>query len=89
MKKAEFVGLVAEQLGKTKKETGEILDVVFGTIEKALVEHGEVPLGDLGKFIVKEQAGRTGRNPQTGEPIDIPARNVVKYKASKHAKELV
>lgn len=89
MKKAEFVKLVAEKLGTSQKEASVVLEEVFGAVEEALVEHGEVPVGNLGKFVVTERSERNGVNPKTGESLVIPATNVVKFKASKHIKEAV
>lgn len=89
MKKAEFVKLVAEALEVSQKDASDTLDKVFGVIEDSLVEHGEVPLGNLGKLVVNERAERNGRNPASGEAIVIPSAKVPKFKASKHLKETV
>lgn len=89
MKKAEFVKLVAGKLEVSQKDASEILDVVFGAVEEALVEHGEIAVGNLGKLQVVEKAARTARNPKSGETIEVPAKNAPKFKASKHLKEAV
>jgi DNA-binding protein HU-beta len=89
MNKKEFVKAIAESFEVSQKEAGELLDKVFQLIEDNLVEHGEVPLGDLGKLSVVERAGRKGVNPQTKEEIYIQPTNAPKFKPSKHLKELV
>ncbi len=89
MKKDELITATAEKLGTTKKEARATLEQVFEVIEDALVSGKKVPMGNLGKLEVRERAERNGVNPSTGEKMVIPASNVVKYKASKYAKELV
>lgn len=89
MKKQEFIKAVAQHLDTTQVESRTTLEGVFAVIEEALVEGKKVPLGDLGRLSTVERAARKGRNPQTGEEIEIPARKAVKYTASKHAKEVV
>lgn len=89
MKKAEFIKAVAEKLETTQVDARATLDSVFEAIEDALVEGKKVPLGDLGRLEVRERPARKARNPQTQEVIDVPARNAIAYKASKHARELV
>lgn len=89
MKKQEFINAVAEKLEITKKDAKETVEGVFEVVEDTLVEGKKVPLGNLGRFEVTERSARKGRNPQTGEEIQIPARNAVVYKASQYAKDLV
>lgn len=89
MKTQEFRKAVAEKLEVTQVEARSTLDGVFEVIEDILVEGKRVPLGDLGRLEVRERPARKARNPQTQEVIDVPARNVVAYKASKHSRELV
>ena len=61
----------------TNKELEPFIDDVFFAIEEALLEGNDVPVGNIGTFKVKDVAGRTGRNPKTGEPIEIkPTRKV-------------
>jgi DNA-binding protein HU-beta len=89
MKKADFIKFAAERLETTGKEATETLDKVFSIVEEALVEFGEVPVGDLGKLVVVGKDARIARNPSTGESIEVPAKNVPKFKPSKHLKEAV
>lgn len=67
----------------TKKEAAQILDAVVCAITKGLFEEGEVSLPGLGKLKTAARAARTGRNPQTGAEIEIPARTTVKFSTSK------
>lgn len=61
----------------TNKELEPFIDDVFFAIEEALLEGNDVPVGNIGTFKVKDVAERTGRNPKTGEPIEIkPTRKV-------------
>lgn len=86
--KKELVAKVAETVG-TKKAAAEAIEAVFAAIEGALIEGEKVQLIGFGGFEVKERAARTGRNPQTGEEIAIPAAKTVRFKAGKALKEAV
>lgn len=70
-------------------EAIKVLDKVAEVIAAAVKSGEEVTLGNLGKFVVAERAARKGRNPQTGEVIDIPACKAVKFKPSAAAKKMV
>jgi len=89
MKKQEFINAIAEKLEVTKTEARQILDGVFESAEDALVSGKRVPLGNLGRLEVRERAARKARNPQTGEEIQVPARQVIAYKTSKYGRDLV
>jgi len=89
MNKTEFVDVVAEKAGMTKKETKVVVESVLEAIQEAVGEQKDVNLTPLGKFKVTERAARKGRNPQTGEEIQIPAKLAVKFSPSKQFKESV
>lgn len=94
MKKAEFnkgVQEVLEGLGLevNHKKATDVSDGIFELVVNYLTQGEEVPVGALGKFTTSERAARTARNIQTGEPIDVPAKTVPKFKPSKHLKETV
>lgn len=93
VRKNEFITAVAEKVdGLTKKDTAIILDAVSEAITECLVAGGEgekLNLPGIGSFEVRERAGRTGRNPQTGEAIEIPSKLYVKFKASKAFKDAI
>ncbi len=78
MTKQGLVEALAKVVG-TKKLAGEVVDVFLQTITKALKKGEEVVITGFGSFKVVRRKSRTGRNPQTGETIKIPARKVVKF----------
>lgn len=80
--KADIVESIHRQVGFSKKDSSEIIEKIFEAIKKSL-ERGEyVKLSGFGKFEVKQKHKRRGRNPQTGEEIEITARKVLSFKAS-------
>lgn len=79
MTKAEFTVEVARRLDATKKEAGCICWQVFDALIEAVACNGGMNWPGLGKFERVERAARKGRNPQTGETIDIAAKNAVKF----------
>ena len=84
MNKKDLVTLFAEN-GKfaTKAEAERKLDALLGSFEEVLVKGEEINFVGWGKFEVAEKAAKKGRNPKTGEEIQIPAKKVVKFKAGK------
>ncbi|AXY25845.1 DNA-binding protein [Suicoccus acidiformans] len=87
--KAELVERVAEKTNLTKKDATSAVEAVFETIEEALADGERVQVIGFGTFEVRERAARKGRNPQTGDEIDIPATKVPAFKAGKSLKEAV
>lgn len=87
--KAEFIAEVAIRLAVTKKEAERICDQVFDVLIDAVASTGDVSWPGLGKFERVERAARKGRNPRTGETIDIPAKSAVAFTPSKAFKERV
>lgn len=86
--KTELVQAVVET-GLTKKDATKAVDAVFNAIQDALVKGEKVQLIGFGNFEVRERAARKGRNPQTGEEIEIPATKVPAFKPGKQLKEAV
>ncbi len=84
--KAELVDVVSE-LGITKKQAAVAVDTVFDTIKAALKEGTQVSVVGFGTFLVKEKRPRKGRNPRTGESIDIPAKSQPFFRAGNILKE--
>lgn len=84
MTKAELVEMVHEQAGEglSRKTTVDVLEAVFATMGKSLVEDGRFAVPGFGTFTVKARKARKGRNPRTGEEIDIPASKTVGFKVS-------
>jgi DNA-binding protein HU-beta len=89
MTKSEMLQALAEKLGKTRKEVGEMLDAIAGLAYAETKKSGEFTLPGLGKLVKKHRAERMGRNPATGESIKIPAKVVVKFRVAKAAKEAI
>ncbi|MBV7508862.1 HU family DNA-binding protein [Bacillus sp. sid0103] len=89
MNKAELVNAVATQSELTKKDATKAVDVLFETISHTLAKEEKIQLIGFGTFEVRERAARTGRNPQTGEEIQISASKIPAFKAGKELKEAV
>ena len=89
MNKAELISRMAEVEGTTKKAAGEQVDAILAVITEALANGDEVSLTGFGKFSVTERAAREGRNPQTGEAIQIAASKSPKFKAGKALKDMI
>jgi DNA-binding protein HU-beta len=89
LNKTELVNAVATQAGLTKKDASTAVDVLFETIMNKLSKDEKVQLIGFGTFEVRERSARTGRNPQTGEEIQIPASKVPAFKPGKELKDAV
>ncbi len=89
MNKSELVAKVAEKASLTKKDAEKAVSAIFSSIEEALVEGDKVQMIGFGTFEVKDRAARTGRNPQTGKEIEIPASKNPVFKAGKALKDAV
>jgi len=89
MNKAELISAVAASADLSKASAGRALDAMVETIGRSLKDGDQVVLAGFGTFSVKDRAARTGRNPQTGEPIEIKAARMPGFKAGKALKEAV
>ena len=89
MKKVELVEAVAEKAGLTKADATRAIDALFETITETLAKGDKVPVVGFGTFAVSKRAAREGRNPRTGAPVTIAARNAVSFKAGSALKEAV
>jgi len=88
--KTDLVDKVSKSTNATKTEVAETLDAIMETIKQAIKEGEKVTLIGFGTFSVTDRKARKGRNPKTGEPIDIPASKVPKFSPSEtFKKELV
>lgn len=80
--KAELIESIYERIGFSKKEASDIVELVFDIL-KATLEKGEkIKISGFGNFVVRQKRPRIGRNPQTGEEIEITARKVLTFKPS-------
>ena len=81
MNKAELIDAIAAEAKLTKADSKKALDAFIKATTQSLKKGGRVALVGFGSFAVAKRSARTGRNPQTGKPINIKAKNVVKFKA--------
>ncbi len=89
MNKEELVQEVAKKANVTQKDAAEILGALIDTIEKSVAKGKKITLVGFGTFERRERAARTGRNPQTGKELKIPARKVPAFTAGKKFKTIV
>ncbi|BAU57220.1 HU family DNA-binding protein [Halorhodospira halochloris] len=89
MNKSELIEAVADSADLSKAAASRAVDAMVESITDALKEGDQVTLVGFGTFSVRERAARTGRNPQTGETIEIPASKVPGFKPGKALKDAV
>jgi DNA-binding protein HU-beta len=89
MNKTELVKAVSAQAELTLKDAGSAVDALFETITNTLAKEEKIQLIGFGTFEVRERAARKGRNPQTGEEIEIAASKVPAFKPGKELKDAV
>lgn len=87
--KATLVDVVHEHVGGSKAAAERAVEGIIETITNTLKEGGEVSISGLGIFSAKMRAARTARNPKTGEPVQVPAMRVPKFRAAKALKDAV
>lgn len=89
MTKADLIENVYQKIGFSKKESAEIVEMVFDTIKDTLEKGEKIKISGFGNFVVREKKSRVGRNPQTGQEIEISARKVLTFKPSQVLKNLL
>ena len=89
MNRTELINAIAEETGTDSKQAKTFLEGFTRIVENEMKKEGEVPLAGLGKFRVTKRQARVGRNPATGQPIQIPAKTVVKFTVAKALKDLI
>lgn len=82
MTKADIIEQIYEKVGFSKKESSEIVELVFDTIKTTLEKGEKIKISGFGNFVVRSKHSRTGRNPQTGEAIQIASRKVLTFRPS-------
>ncbi len=87
--KAQLADLLFEQIGLNKRESKDMIDAFFDLIVDNLVDGDDVKLSGFGNFQIRTKAARPGRNPRTGEVMQILARRVVTFHASQKLKEQI
>ncbi len=86
MTKADLVDRIFEKIGLSKKEALEIIEILFDTMKQTFVEGESVKISGFGTFNVRQKMARRGRNPKTGDDLEITPRKVVTFKASNQLK---
>ena len=89
MTKADLVANIAAGSNLSKADAERALKAFLDNVTKALKDSGKLTLTGFGTFMVANRAARTGRNPQTGKPIKIPAGKTIRFKAGKALKEAI
>jgi integration host factor subunit alpha len=85
--KADIVERVYKEAGFSKKEAADLVDLVFKVVKETLSKGEKVKISGFGNFSIRDKATRVGRNPQTGDAMDISARRVLTFKPSQVLKE--
>ncbi len=89
MTKAELVDEVARVVGLTKKQAETIVNIVFDSIVDSLRAGQKIELRGFGSFRLRSRKSRTGRNPKTGEKVEVPSKKIPYFKPGKELKELI
>ncbi len=89
MTKADIVDSLANEFELSKRQVGEMVDMILDEITAALKAGDKVQLIPFGSFVIRDRKARTGRNPQTGETLKIAARRVPAFSAGKGLKDAV
>ena len=89
MTKAELVDEVAHAVQLTKKQAETIVNIVFDSIVESLRAGQKIELRGFGSFRLRSRKSRTGRNPKTGEKVDVPSKKIPYFKPGKELKELI
>ncbi len=89
MNKAQFIAALAPHFDNNKKEAARSVDIVFDTIIRTISKGEDVMINDFGKFKKVDRAARKGRNPFTGETIQIKASKKVRFLPAKSLKEVI
>jgi integration host factor subunit beta len=89
MTKADLVEEVSRVTELTRKDSEVIVDTLFDSVIKALKEGDKLEVRGFGSFRVRQRNARVGRNPKTGEKVEVPAKRVPYFKPSKELKDLI
>ena len=87
--KTDLINRIAEKANLTKRASTETLEATLEAIKELTIKDGKLQLIGFGNFEIKERSARKGRNPQTGDTIEIPASKTFSFKAGKTLKEAV
>jgi integration host factor subunit alpha len=82
MTKVDIVESIYEKVGFSKKEVAKIVEYIFDIIKESLVNEDKIKISGFGNFVIRKKRSRRGRNPQTGDDIEITARRILTFKPS-------
>ncbi|MCW5976521.1 MAG: integration host factor subunit beta [Bryobacteraceae bacterium] len=89
MTKAELIEEVSRVVEMTRKDSEVIVEAIFDSIVRALHTGDKIEIRGFGSFRTRDRQGRVGRNPKTGERVEVPAKRIPYFKPSKELKDLV
>lgn len=89
MTKADLVERVAKEADMTKKDAEQLVEIIFDSIITSLNKGEKIELRGFGSFRVRQRNARKGRNPKTGDSVNIPAKRVAYFKPGKELKEVI
>jgi integration host factor subunit alpha len=89
MTKADLVEKIFEKIGLSKKEAQEIIEILFDTMKMTFIEGESIKISGFGTFNVRQKKSRRGRNPKTGEDLEITPRRVITFRASNQLKSVM
>jgi len=89
MTKADLVSKIFEQIGGTKKDASDLMEKLFDLMRNVIISGESIKISGFGNFIVRNKKSRVGRNPQTGQTIEISARRVLTFKPSQVLRDAV
>jgi integration host factor subunit beta len=89
MIKADLINMLSKEMDLSKQEAELGVNLFFDTIKEALTKGEEIELRGFGSFRFRERDARSGRNPRTGEPVNVPSKKVLYFKPSKLLKNLI
>jgi len=82
MTKVDIVESIYEKVGFSKKEVAKIVEYIFDIIKESLINEDKIKISGFGNFVIRKKKSRRGRNPQTGDDIEITARRILTFKPS-------
>lgn len=87
--RADITEAVYEEVGLSRHESAELVEVIMAEIANALVAGNNVKISSFGSFMLRDKAGRVGRNPKTGEEVPIAPRRVLTFRPSQVLKAMI
>jgi len=89
MTKADLVEKISERIGLSKKEAQEFIEILLDTMKQTFIEGESLKLSGFGTFNIRQKMSRRGRNPKTGEELEITPRRVITFRASIQLKSVM